>query len=81
LVGQCDETNLRKTQRKLTFQQRVDRQQQRLHQVVEKMRNADRTEDIEMDTQAGWVLLNRRGSGLHSDLRQSTAAQIRFAFY
>jgi hypothetical protein len=46
-AGQRDEAYLRKAQCELPLQQGVNRQQDRLHQVVQKMRETDRTEDTE----------------------------------
>src|SRR5471030_2992171 len=46
LVGQRDEADLRKTQLKIAFQERIYRQNERLNHVVQKVREADRSQHI-----------------------------------
>jgi len=47
LVSQGDDADLDETQCELTFQQRIDRDDERLHHVIEKMREADCSQNLE----------------------------------
>ena len=47
LIRQRDHTDLHETQVEFAFQQRIDRDDQRLHHVVEKMRETDGAQNIE----------------------------------
>src|SRR5579863_615587 len=47
LIGEGDHADLHETQMKLALEQRVDRDDQRLHHVVQKMREADRAQYLE----------------------------------
>ena len=47
LVGQRDRADLRETQVKFALEQRIDGDDQRLHHVVEEMREADGAQHIE----------------------------------
>ena len=47
LVCQCDRADLHEIQLKLALHQRIDRDDQRLDHVVEKVRKADRAQDPE----------------------------------
>jgi hypothetical protein len=48
LIRQGDQTELTEVQCELSFQQGVNRQQQRLHHVVDEMRCAERAQDAEL---------------------------------
>ena len=60
LVRQRDRADLRETQQKLALQQRIDRDDQRLDHVVEKVREADRAQHLEA---SGLRQSCRRGGG------------------
>ena len=47
LIGQCDQTDLRKGELERTLEQGIDRKDQRLDHVVQKMRKADGAEHPE----------------------------------
>lgn len=49
LVGERDQSDLRKGELELSLQQRIDCQDQRLDHVVQKVRKTDRTEHSETD--------------------------------
>jgi len=61
LIGQRDEADLHETQAEFALQQRIDCNDQRLHHVVQKVREADRAQNIEARRHC-LALQRRRGS-------------------
>ncbi len=53
LIRQCDRADLREAQVKLAFEQRIDGDDQRLHHIVEEVREAERAQQFETRRQRG----------------------------
>jgi hypothetical protein len=69
LERQCDQSDLREVERVTLFQDRIDRRNQRLHGVVEEMRQADAAEHDVSRPRRGGLGHGRRGHVRHDHRR------------
>src|SRR5690242_20889751 len=73
LIGQRDQTDLSKAEVEGSLENRIDRWNERLYQIIQEMAEADREQDLERNRACcvfRWV-----DSGLHAKVAQASACE------